>query len=110
LNPLIRRRVDLALDYIHGNIEAELSLDVLASIASMSRYHFARTFKEVTGSSPHKYVSLKRLEHAMRLLCDEMRSAGDIATTLGYSSQANFARAFRKVTGLSPIEFRQRLR
>lgn len=104
---LDRRRLSRVLDYIEANLEGSLTLDELASIACLSRFHFARSFKAAVGQSPHQYVSAKRLERAKELLISGDRPLVDIALALNFSSQANFSRAFRQMTGRAPGQFRR---
>src|SRR5215813_4949210 len=106
---LDRRRLFRVLDYIEANLEGDLTIDRLASIACLSRFHFARAFKAAIGQSPHRYVSRKRLERAMALLTADDRSLVDIALTLNFSCQANFTRAFRQATGQTPGQYRRNL-
>ena len=65
---LDRRRLTRVLDYVGANLEGDLTLARLASIACLSRFHFSRAFKTAVGRSPHHYVSAKRLELAKQLL------------------------------------------
>jgi AraC family transcriptional regulator len=104
---LDRRRLSRVLDYIEANLEGDLTIDRLAAVACLSRFHFARSFKAAVGRSPHRYVSAKRLERAKALLIRDDRSLVDIALTLKFSCQANFTRAFRQVTGQTPGEYRR---
>ena len=104
---LDRRRLLRVLDYIEANLEDDLTLEGMASIACLSLYHFARCFKQAVGQSPHRYVSARRLEHAKALLIQGDRPLVDIALALRFSSQANFTRAFSQTTGLAPGRFRQ---
>jgi AraC family transcriptional regulator len=104
---LDRRRLVRVLDYVGTNLEGDLTLDRMASIACLSRYHFARAFKQAVGHSPHRYVSTRRLEHAKVLLIQGDRPLVDIALALGFSSQANFSRAFSQTTGLAPGQYRR---
>jgi len=104
---LDRRRLSRVLDYIEANLEGDLALDNLASIACLSRFHFARAFKAATGQSPHQCVSAKRLQRAKALLIRGDQSLVDIALTLNFSCQANFTRAFRQLTGQTPGQFRR---
>jgi AraC family transcriptional regulator len=104
---LDRRRLQRVLDYIESNLEGDLNLDAMASIACLSRYHFARAFKQAVGQPPHRYVSTKRLDRAKALLMQGDRPLVDIALSLSFSSQANFTRAFKQATGQSPGQFRQ---
>jgi AraC family transcriptional regulator len=104
---LDRRRLTRVLDYIGANLEGDLTLGRLASIACLSRFHFSRAFKAAVGRSPHHYVSAKRLEYAKQLLGKEDQPLVDIALTLQFSCQANFTRAFREATGRTPAQYRR---
>jgi AraC-like DNA-binding protein len=104
---LDRRRLSRVVDYIEANLEGDLTVDRLAGIACLSRFHFARAFKAAVGLPPHQYVSGKRVERAKALLIREGRSLIDIALTLRFSCQANFTRAFRQATGLTPSQYRR---
>jgi AraC family transcriptional regulator len=104
---LDRRRLFRVLDYIEANIEGDLSIDRMASIACLSRYHFARAFRLAVGQPPHRYVSARRLERAKALLTRGDRPLVDIALSLGFSGHANFTRAFTQATGHAPGRYRQ---
>ena len=104
---LDRRRLFRVLDYIEANLEGGLTLDDMASIAALSRYHFARAFRQAVGQSPHRYVSARRLERAKQLLTSGDQPLVDIALSLSFSSQANFTRAFKQATGQAPGHYRQ---
>jgi len=104
---LDRRRLSRVLEYIAANLEGNLTLDELASIACLSRFHFARSFKVAVGQAPHQYVSAKRLERAKELLIEGDRPLVEIALVLNFSSQANFSRAFRQMTGRAPGQYRR---
>ncbi len=106
---LDRRRLFRMLDYIEANLEGDLTIDRMASIACLSKYHFARAFKQAVGQSPHRYVSAKRIERAKALLIHGDRSLVDIALALSFSCQANFTRAFRQAAGQTPSQYRQKL-
>jgi len=104
---LDQRRLFRVLDYIDANLEGDLSLECMATVACLSRYHFARAFRQAVGESPHRYVSAKRLERAKTLLIRGDRPLVDIALALNFSSQANFTRAFKQATGQAPGQYRQ---
>jgi AraC family transcriptional regulator len=105
---LDRRRLFRVLDYIEANLEGDLGIERMAAIACLSRFHFARSFRQAVGQPPHRYVSAKRLERAKALLMHGDRPLVDIALSLNFSSQANFTRAFTQATGQAPGQFRQR--
>ena len=104
---LDRRRLTRVLEHIELHLEEDLSVGRLAAIASLSHFHFARSFKQATGKSPHEHVSAQRLGHAKSLLTDGDRSLEEIARACGFSSQANFSRAFYRTTGVTPGRYRE---
>jgi AraC family transcriptional regulator len=104
--PLDARRLARVVEFIRGNLDAELTVTQMASVACMSAAHFARSFRLATGSPPHEFVSLQRLALAKVRLLSEDSQISDIALAAGFSSQANFARAFRKAVGVTPAQFR----
>lgn len=108
-NPGVKR-IRQVMDYIEDNIEANISLDDLAAVAYLSRFHFARSFKAVTGKTPQRYVNERRMERASYLLTHSAHSVAEVAMILSFSSQATFSRAFRQHTGRTPNEFARQSR
>jgi AraC family transcriptional regulator len=106
--PLEARRLARVMEFIRCNLDTELTVTQLASVACMSAAHFARSFRLATGMPPHEFVSHQRLELAKRRLLADRVQIGEIALAAGFSSQANFTRAFRKAVGLTPAQFRAR--
>ena len=71
----------------------------------MSKYHFLRVFKAVTGTTPLDYRNRIRIDFAKELLKNSNFSVSEISENLGYSSLAYFSAAFKKATGFSPTEY-----
>lgn len=101
-------RIRRAISFIHDNLGTDLSVAQLANVACLSAFHFSRLFKDVTGKTPHAYVSEKRFEVVKRRLVESQAPLAAIAVEAGFSTQAAFARRFRAVTGFTPGEFRRR--
>ncbi|HKY04893.1 MAG TPA: AraC family transcriptional regulator, partial [Blastocatellia bacterium] len=53
----VDRRLRRAIEFMHDNFARELSLEEIASAAYLSEYHFARLFKQITGSTVHVYLA-----------------------------------------------------
>ena len=84
-------------------------LEHYAALCHMSKFHFLRVFREVTGSTPVEYKNRIRMEHAEMLLSDLALPIQEIAAQLGYSSPAYFCEAFRKHFGTSPSQYRKNM-
>ncbi|QEW07845.1 helix-turn-helix transcriptional regulator [Nitrincola iocasae] len=101
----LKRKHDL-IDYIHDNIGNELALAELADLACLSKYHFARAFKETFRITPHSYVLKCRIEHASSLLKNTDLPISIIAEQCGFSSASRFSKVFSNLQGISPNQYR----
>ncbi|WP_460141558.1 helix-turn-helix domain-containing protein [Pseudomonas sp. S2_E01] len=99
------KRIRQVMDYIEDNIESTITLDDMAAVAYLSRFHFSRAFKAATGKTPYSYVTERRMERARHLLRHSAHTVAGVAMALSFSSQATFSRAFRQYTGQTPNEF-----
>jgi two-component system response regulator YesN len=96
-----------ALNYIHNNFSTDISLDQVADTAGISKYHFSRLFKEMTGLTYISYLNRIRIEQAKKLLNDDALSITDTGYAVGYSDLTHFERIFRKLTGTTPSQYRR---
>ncbi|MGJ4995774.1 helix-turn-helix domain-containing protein [Bradyrhizobium sp. HKCCYLS3077] len=103
---LDERRVGRVIDFMIANIDQDLSIDDLASIACLSPFHFIRMFQKAVGKTPARYLNELRLERAKTLLVLGNAPLADIALGCCFSSQSNFTSAFRRATGVTPNEYR----
>lgn len=94
-------RIRAARDWIHSHVEADVTVEELASIAGMSRFHFSREFRRTLGCSPYNYVLRVRAEHAAKLLGNGA-SVTEAAFSSGFSDLGRFRSAFRKRYGALP--------
>ena len=97
----VDEKIAAALSHINENLTENLSVDELADLVHVSRYHFMRLFKAQTGTSVHAYVRQRRLMHAARLI-REGTSAARAAEESGFSDYSAFHRAFVALFGVSP--------
>ena len=100
-------RVLRVLAFIHDNPAGDLSLDALADVAAMSRFHWHRVFRALTGETCAQAVRRIRLHHAATLLVRSDQAISDIAVSVGYPNPTSFARAFSEAYGSSPAAFRK---
>lgn len=102
------RRLRRVTDFIEANLTGDLSLQALAAEAGVSRVHFVRQFKQLTGLSPHQYVLRRRVERAAALLKEREACLKALALEVGFSSQSHLTAAFRRVYGTTPGAYRNR--
>ena len=101
------RFADLA-EWIRGNLQKDLTLEMLAERANLSPRHFARKFKAAFALTPAEFVQELRLDEARWLLVNSGDPIGNLADTVGYSSDDTFRRAFERRFGIPPAEYRRR--
>nr|WP_299503573.1 AraC family transcriptional regulator [uncultured Rhizobium sp.] len=89
---LDQRRLKRVQDYIEDNLETDLTVAEIASVACLSRYHFARAFRTAVGESPNSYIGSRRINRALSLLSSSEMSLVEIAFVCRFSSQAAFAK------------------
>jgi AraC family transcriptional regulator len=100
-------RILRVLAYIHDNPASDLSLDQLADVAAMSRFHWHRVFRAMTGETCAQAVRRLRLHLAAVRLVQSDQPIAALAAGCGYPNAAAFARAFNDAYGCSPAAFRK---
>ncbi len=106
-NRLAPRTLARLKNHIADHLATPISLDDLAAVAGLSRFHLCRSFREATGLPPHAYVTRERLARARCLLRTTDLSIAQVAAACGFGSAGQFATAFRKALGSSPSAFRR---
>ncbi|WP_158088359.1 AraC family transcriptional regulator [Colwellia chukchiensis] len=91
---------------MRNSLHQELSLDTLAHYSQLSKFHFAKKFKELTDSSPIQHFINMKIQHACSQLDNSDIAIKDIANGLGYSDPYYFSRLFKKLVGMSPKQYR----
>jgi len=104
LAPSTLRRIR---DYVDSHLGESIDLKALATTAELSLYHFARSFKQSEGTTPHDFILERRLTKARELLGQRDLSLAEIAFAVGFADQSHFTRRFRQMVGVSPGQFRK---
>jgi AraC-like DNA-binding protein len=108
LNPEPLAFVDRVRVFMREHLQQRVALDDLAAVAEMSRFHFARRFKQATGHSPMDMLIQLRMERAQYLLLHQSLTLDAIANQVGLVDASHLSRHFRRHLGLSPGAFRKR--
>lgn len=94
-------------ELIDTQIDADLSIERLASEVFISPFHFARLFRSTFGMPPHRYVVQTRVARAAQLMSAEAsRTITDIALATGFSNHAHLTREFKRQMGQTPASWR----
>jgi AraC family transcriptional regulator len=100
----VTRRIE---EYIDANLDADVSLKTLATLAHMSVDHFVRAFRAATGKTPHRFVLDQRLARASAMLTTGSASIAGIARACGFRSAAHFSVKFHARFGVTPSQHRR---
>ncbi len=95
------RAVARARAYLRENCAGQVSSEDLETLTNLNRYSLARQFRLVTGTSPHRYLTMRRLERARSTMRDGMPIA-EAAYDAGFADQSHFTRHFRNCYGMTP--------
>lgn len=99
--------VERAIETIWRRYNEPLTLSELAAAANLSKFHFSRVFRSLTGTSPCRFLAAVRLAKAKELLRLTPTNVTDIAFEVGYNSLGTFTSRFTKSVGVSPARYRQ---
>lgn len=91
--------------YLEAHADGPITLEALAGLANLSVFHFARCFKQTTGSPPYQYVLGWKIRRAQHLLRQGGAPVAAISDALGFATPAHFSAAFKRVVGQSPREY-----
>ena len=107
--PKYADKISFVIQIMNKEYEKDYSLEDFAKMCNMSKFHFIRIFKEITGSSPLEYRNKIRLDHAKELLADTDKTISEIGRSVGYPHNSYFCDAFKNKTGMSPSQYRKSL-
>lgn len=97
-----------AFSYIDMHLSEKLTLESIAEISGYSKFHFARIFKEVTGTTVIDYIKSVRCDKAKTLLLETSDSVTQICNACGFENSSYFTRTFKKFYRCTPLEFRKK--
>jgi AraC family transcriptional regulator len=99
-----------ALWYIESHLADALTLEQIAGVGGVSRFHMVRAFAAATGLSVMRYVRARRLSEAARALAGGAPDILNLALDADYGSHEAFTRAFRDHFGVTPEAVRSSTR
>lgn len=99
-------RATIGRDFLLDHLSDPVDLRSAAAAATLSPFHFHRTFRAVFGVPPLRFVTERRLERAAFLLRHSRASVTDVCLASGFDSLSSFSRAFARRFGMPPGRYR----
>jgi AraC-like DNA-binding protein len=103
----LNRRLLRARDAMDRAYAEPLDVRAVAAVAFISPAHFSRSFRDVFGETPHRYLQRRRVERAMFLLRETDRSVTEVCFDVAFTSLGTFSRTFREIVGETPSGYRR---
>ncbi len=95
--------------FVEDHAGEAIDLERLAREANLSKYHFARTFREAEGVTPWAYVQRVRVRRA-RTLLDAGLPLAEVALRAGFYDQSHLTNTFKRIEGVTPGQYRRKKR
>ncbi|QGH32991.1 helix-turn-helix domain-containing protein [Gracilibacillus salitolerans] len=94
-------------DYIEEHYQQKITLDILAQLFPISKYHLSRQFKQYIGMTPYHLQLSIRLNHAKNFLKYSNITIEEIAYYVGFDETSHFIRIFKNQEKVTPLVFRK---
>lgn len=98
------RAARIAREFMDDRLDSDITLEELGAAAGRDRWSLSRDFRASFGTSPYRYLTLRRLDLARRLMLAGQTLA-DCAAHAGFSDQSHLTRQFAKAFGVTPARW-----
>ena len=95
------RAARLAREYLDAHYLEPVDSATLADLTGLTRFALTRHFRACFGTSPHRYLVMRRLDHARRLMRSGLPLAA-VAAESGFADQSHLSRHFKRAFGFQP--------
>lgn len=102
----VHGRIEKVRLYMEQHFAEPLGVDDLAALCGLSKYHFIRVFRAVTGSAPGEYLRLFRINRAKEWLIGTDLPVSEIAARTGFGESKILIGALKKAAGMTPLQYR----
>jgi AraC-like DNA-binding protein len=96
--------VQRACEYLSAHCLRVVRSEELERVSGLSRFELALQFRRRHGTSPYRYLLMRRLDHVQARLRHGAVLA-DLAAEAGFADQAHMTRMFKAAFGLTPRQF-----
>jgi AraC-like DNA-binding protein len=108
-NRLDDRAAERARAFIMEHLHLGITLEMLEQASGREQWSLSRDFRALYGTSPYRFVTLRRLDTVRRLMLDGFTLV-DAALAAGFHDQSHMTRHFTRSYGVSPLRWLERLR
>jgi len=95
-----------ATTFMQNNLSSHITLADIAKIANLSPSYFHTAFKNIVGTTPHRYLLNIRLKTAQKFLLNSKKTLAEIAEECGFESQVYLNYIFKKELSITPKHYR----
>lgn len=95
------RAAERARQYLHESLGQTVTLDELATVSGKDKWSLSRDFRALFGTSPHRYLTMRRLD-LVRQLASQGRPLADASAAAGFADQSHMTRHFTGTWGVPP--------
>lgn len=103
-NKAAHQVIEHVKSYVLAHLDKDLSVEMLSNECGVSVRGLQRIFKDSLEITPIQFVSMLKLEEAIRRIKKGEFTISEVAYQLGYNDPAYFTRAFKKYFGFPPRE------
>lgn len=103
------QEVEDAIRYIEKRFKENISLDEVAKHINLTPSYVSKLFKKKLGVNFNRYLTIRKLKEAKRMLKEENANINEIAFSIGYNEPNYFCKVFKKVEGITPTQYRQNI-
>lgn len=96
-----RASAEAARTYLDAHVDEDVGLADLEIAARCDRWQLSRDFRAIFGTSPYRYLILRRLDKARAMMIDG-HTIADTAAACAFADQSHFTRQFKRSVGLTP--------
>ncbi len=104
-SPQWEREIQSVISFMEKSVAEKLRLDDFADYVGLSRFHFSRRFRLVTGVPPMRYFMHLKIKRACFLLQSTSFKVKAISLDLGFENEYYFSRCFKTCVGCSPQNY-----
>lgn len=95
------------LKYIDHNFSDRISIDTIAEIANLSKFHFIRVFKATTAMNPTEYINMIRINEAEKCFQTTSMNITEVASFCGFNNLSYFIKIFKNYKKITPYKYKK---